>query len=218
MSKFRLIIFDFDGTLADSAQGIVRAMNGTLESFALEKLPSAEIINAVGHGMPELINRLVKNNLSSAQILAFRQLFKENYLREQRHHTFLYPLVRETLSTIVQQLQLKIAIVSNKPSEVLQEIVAILQLDLFPWVKVAGADSFAQQKPDPLPIFEVMKMAQVKAHQTLMVGDGLPDLYAARNAQIDFLGVSFGLTELAKLQHHGAASYIDHFEQLLLKL
>jgi phosphoglycolate phosphatase len=214
MNRYKLVIFDFDGTLADSGLGIAHAVNEFARQRNLPIHSTETILNAVGHGVEELMNNLFKTKqLSTREQFVFIEDFIKVYQQVQTQKTFLYPQVPEILHEL-HQAGTKLAIVSNKPEKLLLEVIASLNLDKLNWIKIAGAETFAQPKPSAIPLQEVMQMANTEQQQTVMVGDSIADCQAAHNAKIDFIGCLFGIGSTDLMRSYPHEKYIHQFKEI----
>lgn len=214
-SDIELYIFDFDGTLADSGLGIAYSIQTFSKQKGLPIYTPRQILDAVGHGVDQLIDKLYPtHDFTEKQRDDFIEEFIEVYRNNQREKTFLYPGVEDILTDLVSHNK-KIAIVSNKPEDLLIDVVSSLKLDRLPWIKIAGAETFAEPKPSALPLNQVMKLANTPPHQTLMVGDSDADYLAACNANCHFIGCSFGIGSKYLAQAYPEAKIVHHFEDVV---
>ncbi len=213
-NSYKLYIFDFDGTLADSGLGIARAIQEFSTLKGLPQYTERQILDAVGHGVDELLGALFPmKKMDDNQKFKFIEEFIEVYRVNQRHQTFLYSEVESILKEIVRKGS-KIAIVSNKPEDLLLDVTKSLGLDTLPWIKIAGANTYTKCKPDGFPLLEVMKIATISAEDTLMVGDSDADLLAALNANCDFLGCAFGIGSQDLAEKYPKQTLMDEFKEI----
>lgn len=212
--KMELFIFDFDGTLADSGLGIAHSVQVFSKQKGLPVYTERQILNAVGHGVDELIDKLYPtNHFTAQQRLDFIDEFIDIYRENQRQKTFLFKGVEDLLYNLTKQNK-KIAIVSNKPENLLIDVVTALELDQLPWITIAGAETFAEPKPSALPLQEVMKMAGISAQNTVMVGDSDADYLASTNANCHFIGCSFGIGSKQLAQNYPDAHIIHEIKEI----
>lgn len=205
MAKIELIIFDLDGTLIDSAPDIVDTTNQVLKMRGRPQLPDAQIVAAIGEGLRQLLYSCfpdLKGN--EAEIEKLDREFYKVYRRNLVAKTKVFDGVREFLSLTDAQ----IAIVTNKYEDLAIESISKLNLDSHPWVKVFGADSLPEKKPHPMPLLEVMRAASVSPDRTVMVGDGLPDMRAAKAAGVHAIACEYGYCAAEKLAAEGASSLL----------
>jgi phosphoglycolate phosphatase len=210
----KLVIFDLDGTLIDSAPDVVATTNDLVQAKGLPPLPREMIVAAIGEGLARTIFKLFPEAQNNPLALAkIEKEFLAHYEVNLLRHTTVFPGVKEALARCVSAGR-QIAIVTNKHERLTRKTLVGLGLDHLPWMRVFGADSLAQRKPDPLPLLEVMKAAQVSPNETLMVGDGLPDMLAANRAGVRSVAVEFGYGPLEALRAEGASLTLRHYDEL----
>ncbi|MBN8538812.1 MAG: HAD-IA family hydrolase [Deltaproteobacteria bacterium] len=203
MAKIELVIFDLDGTLIDSAPDIVDTTNKVLIQRGRPALPESEIISAIGQGLKELLYSCFPDLIGQEEEIAkldreFYKIYRKNLVSK----TTVFAGVREFLDSTNS----KVAIVTNKYEDLALESIGKLELGHYPWVKIFGADSLPERKPHPLPLLEVMRNAGIAAENTVMVGDGLPDMAAARAAGVHALACEYGYCAAEKLENAGASA------------
>ena len=194
MSKYKLIIFDFDGTLVDTAPDIALHANRVLNEFGYPSHGIEEVKRAVGRGVHELLKGLNEGFIADAAKLETAvKLFKQNYLDEPVIFSKPYPGVKETL--IGPLSGLKKAIVTNKPDQLTKKILGELSLASY-FDMVIGLDSGYPAKPDPTSTQQVMKMLNASPNEVIFIGDSKVDDETCRNAGVDFGWVDYGYDEL----------------------
>jgi phosphoglycolate phosphatase len=106
-----------------------------------------------------------------------------------------------------------LAIITNKDEKPTRQILAHLGLDRFSWLQIIGADTLTERKPHPLGLQTVMAKANVQPFETLMIGDGIPDMESANAAGVRSIAIASGYTEpgiLSKYQPHAVIhSYLE---------
>jgi phosphoglycolate phosphatase len=185
----RLLIFDLDGTLADTAIDITNAVNFALQPFGVRPFSVEEIKGRVGSGITSLLHSLIPPEYSpdlaiDEAIERFLGYYSEHIL----DNTTAYPNVKETL----QQLDAyKKAVISNKrelfSKKVLEGIGILQYFDI-----VLGSDSVPERKPSPVPVFEVLKRLGIRKDEAIMIGDSNYDIETARAAGIRVIAVTYG--------------------------
>ncbi len=194
MTKYRLIIFDFDGTLVDTAPDIALHANDVLRSFGLPTHTIEAVKKAVGKGVHELFRDLSPAlNEDETALENAVALFKENYWARPVVHTKTYPAVREMLSGPLASF--KKAIVTNKPHDLAKKILEELSLSGY-FEVVIGLDSDYPAKPDPSSVKHVMDFLKTSPKETLYIGDSHVDSQTCQNAGIDFGWASYGYDNL----------------------
>ncbi len=207
----RLVAFDFDGTLVHTAPDIITATNEFLQLHGRDPLSDEEVITHIGMGLIGLIRGVVPEAEHHPQIAAsIEQQFSKVYDGHVLKQAQPFEGVREFL----QNWPHEVAIVSNKPEKYIHLLLDHLNLRTRPWAAIIGGDTFEEKKPHPMPLIEAMSAAGVKPEETLMVGDGPPDVGVALACNTPFLAVSFGYSPLRELKDLGAEHWIEHFEEL----
>jgi phosphoglycolate phosphatase len=205
MPKIELVIFDLDGTLIDSAPDIVDTTNKVLVQRGRQALPEAQIVAAIGQGLKELLYNCFPDLINQDdEIEKLDREFYKIYRRNLISKTTVFEGTREFLDSTNCQ----VAIVTNKYEDLAVESVSKLRLDHYAWVKIFGADSLSERKPHPLPLLEVMRAAGIPPENTVMVGDGLPDMGAARAAGVHSLACEYGYCAAEKLVDAGASALL----------
>jgi phosphoglycolate phosphatase len=206
VDHLKLLVFDLDGTLIDSAQDLCNSVNAALEHVDLPHLPDPMIAGFVGNGAPMMIRRSLQAALgTSAQPDPVdERLFAQGYdffLAYYREHkldfTYAYAGVLEALAALRDLHNLAgvtprtMAVLTNKPVRPARGICEGLGLaDYF--LHIYGGDSFPVKKPDPLGLRTLMQEAGAAPEETVMIGDSQVDVQTARNAAAWCVGCDFG--------------------------
>jgi phosphoglycolate phosphatase len=202
VDRLKLLVFDLDGTLIDSAQDLCNSVNATLENFGRPKLSDEIIAGYIGNGALMLVRRAFSTDDGrepSEELLAEAYKFFLDYYREHKlDYTYAYEGVLEALKALHQvhdQLDVPprtMAVLTNKPVRPAQAICEALGLAPY-FLRIYGGNSFATKKPDPEGLLALMKDADATPEQTVMIGDSQVDVLTARNAGAWVIGCTFGL-------------------------
>jgi phosphoglycolate phosphatase len=197
----RLIVFDLDGTLIDSARDLCNSVNAALEHMGRPHLDDHIIAGFVGNGAAMLVRRslAVENGVDpdevhDEELATAYQFFLAHYREHKLDYTYAYDGVLEALAGLrsgPNGSERKLAVLTNKPMRPARAICEGLGMGGF-FFQVYGGDSFALKKPDPLGLRTLMKEAGVTAAETLLIGDSKVDVQTARNAGVHVLGCQFG--------------------------
>lgn len=186
----RLLIFDLDGTLIDSQQDLVNAVNAARMHMGLAELAPETIHSYVGNGAPVLIRRAMGADAPEADVDRALAFFLQYYRAHMLDYTVLYPGVRESLDAF-RDGGVAMAVLTNKPAHIAEAIIDGLGVAGH-FFRIYGGNSFEQKKPDPVGVHALLKESGVARDFALMVGDSAVDIRTARNAAIQACGVTYG--------------------------
>jgi len=180
MSRFRLIVFDLDGTLVDSKRDLAESANRLLVECGGRALTEEAIGGMVGNGAPVLVARAFEAAGVSAPSNAVAR-FLEIYDGRLLAHTRPYPQMADVLAALAARAAL--AVLTNKPLAATRAILTGLDLArYFPDDAVLGGDGPFPRKPDPGGLRHLASRAKAAPDETLLVGDSLVDFRTARSA------------------------------------
>ncbi len=201
IESVKLLVFDLDGTLIDSAQDLCNSVNATLNHFGRDPLPDTEIAGYIGNGAMMLVRRALTANAANPDepLLTQAYAFFLDYYREHKlDFTYAYDGVLKALAalrTVHDQPgapERAMAVLTNKPVRPARAICEALGLAPY-FINIYGGNSFATKKPDPEGLNALMAEAGARADETVMIGDSVVDIETARNAGAWAIGCTFGL-------------------------
>jgi len=214
MFKVDLLIFDLDGTLADTKDDLATCVNLTLAEIGLPEKPKQEIYGFVGGGVRRLIRQAVGEAEEDRFARAMR-IFRKHYLAHLLDSTKLYPGMDEVLEHFKTK---KKAVVTNKAQIYTDPLAEGLRLknrfDLN-----LGGDNGYPLKPEPEMLLTVLEKLSADPKRTVMIGDGLHDIHAARAAGIAICAVGYGLgnpDDLRKAQPDFFSETVDELKGLFV--
>ena len=212
MAKTELVMFDFDGTLVDTAPDLVRATNRLLTQKDLSPLPEAKIRAGIGMGLKQLLFDVYPGrNLSPAE----QQSLYDDFTKIYDEEFLVSPALFDGALKFLVEFEGQIAIVSNKRERFIHAILKHLGIDTLPWIAVIGGDTFSTMKPHAQPFLKAMELAGVTPEQSVIVGDGIPDVLGAVGLNFPCVAVEFGYTTAEELMSLGAWQTIAAYDELL---
>jgi HAD superfamily hydrolase (TIGR01662 family) len=197
--KFRAVLFDFDGTLADSFAAIAASTNEVRRIGQLPALPEAEIRQYVGHGLEALLAELAPTLPVEDAVRHYR----EHHAHTMVAATRLFPGVMDT----VQQLHaagIKLGICSNKKVEFTKMLTMALGLEPYMGTVCGPEDAGGKPKPAPDMLWEACRQLGVPSTEALYVGDMSVDVQAAANA-----GMPVWLVHVGQAGRHTLTDFAD---------
>ncbi|WP_339461856.1 HAD-IA family hydrolase [Pseudomonas sp. EA_105y_Pfl2_R69] len=211
MRDYRLLIFDWDGTLVDSIGRIVTAMHLAADACELARCSDEQVRGIIGLGLPEAIRCLYPGLHDLARAQRLRHSYSENYLALESEPSALFHGVAEGLEAFRAE-GYRLAVATGKGRHGLQRVLADRGwLDYFDYSRCADETA---SKPDPLMLHEILEQSSVVASQALMVGDSSFDLQMAQRAGMDCVAVGYGAQPLHVLREHGPTLAIECFTEL----
>lgn len=212
---YSAVVFDLDGTLADTAADVQQALARALATEGLPPIDVAATRLMIGGGPRLLVERaLHRLGLPVREALAenLTRAFHAEYLGQQNELSALF----EGVDNSLQQLHaagILLGLCSNKPDDLCQLLVKDFGLDDI-FDEVLGSNANLPRKPDPAPLLTVIERLGVTPNDTLYVGDSETDVVTARNAGVPVMLVSYGYTLRAASQL-GADAVIDSLTELV---
>ncbi|MGE4286091.1 MAG: HAD family hydrolase [Phycisphaerae bacterium] len=194
--KYKAVLFDLDGTLADSVGDLTTTMNQALSSFGkpaisrdyCRRLLGTGLRHFCEHSLPESDRHLTDELMSRFQVL---------YRKNCHNETVPFPGMAELVKELGAR-GVKIAVVTNKNEDISTEIVESL-FGAGTFSVIRGAHNGIGCKPQPEPTLGVLEILGVTTEEALFVGDGEADVEVARNCGIKSVWVSWGLRSLEEL-------------------
>jgi len=209
------IVYDLDGTLADTAEDLVATLNWLLAKEGLKPMPVESAGSLVGAGARALIKRGFAASGKSLDAQAMEALFAD-YLSYYGAHIMvrsrLYPGVDKALAAF-EGLGFRQAVCTNKTESLAKLLIAKLGIaDRFAFI--CGQDTFGVGKPDAKPLLETIAASGGARNRAIMVGDSGTDILTARAANVPVIAVDFGYADVP-VKELSPDRVISHFDQLM---
>lgn len=208
------ILFDLDGTLADTAPDLAAAVNQLRLEADMPALPFASIRPAVSHGSHAMIKIGMGERINDFDLDDIRQRFLAAYIALGNRNTVLFPGMAETLAEI-EHRQWRWGIITNKPAHLTEPLIDDLNLRQRSAINVSG-DTTPHPKPHPTPMLHACQQLNVKPANCLYIGDAERDIAAARAANMPSLAATWGYLEADdNPANWHANALIDHPSDIL---
>ena len=209
-----VLLFDLDGTLADTNPDLHAAMNHILGQHGLTPLPQDRVRHLIGGGAAMILQRGFAEHgitLSKADMAAATEEFVLWYDRNIDHGTRIFDNLMPILDRARAQ-NIKMGVITNKREGLAAKLLFRLNLQAY-FDLLVGGDSLATRKPEPEMVLTAMTRLGGTAQNTVLLGDSEADTGAARAAGVKCVCVSFGYRRIP-LEELGADAIIDDYAEL----
>ncbi len=213
--KFKGIIFDLDGTLANTMLDLQSGMNDMLRIKGLPERSLEELIKGINRGAREFVRAsLTDDRKNDEEFLdGCYKLYSECYARHCNEQTSLYDTVAEGIA-LLKKMGIKLAVLSNKQDSFTKAIIEKLFPENTFDMVLGHIDGRFPHKPKPDSTQHIVDKLGLKAEEMLFVGDSNVDMETAQNSGIYPVGVSWGYRPADFLLENGALKIIDDMSEL----
>lgn len=209
LNSVRALVFDLDGTLIDSKQDLIHAVNAMLRELRRDELAAETISGYIGHGAPRLVARALGESGTEEERERALKFFLAYYELHKLDTTRAYPGVAETLE---QLASVPMAVLTNKPVRISVRILEAMGLAKY-FRAIYGGNSFETKKPDPQGAKTILQELRAEPKEAMMVGDSEVDVQTARNAGMMAAAVNYGFG-VHDRNSYPADIYLDCFADL----
>ncbi len=194
LRKPTMLLIDVDGTLVDSVPDLAFCVDAMMDELSLPGRGEAQVRQWVGNGVERLVRRALAGTLDGEPDESLYQsaypIFLELYQRNTSQRSVLYPGVLEALDYL-RSAGYKLGCVTNKAARFTEPLLKDLAIrDRF--AIVVSGDTLPRKKPDPQPLLHAAEFFAVAPSDSLMVGDSVSDVKAARAAGFQIVCLSYG--------------------------
>ena len=212
----KLVIFDCDGTLVDSADEISANMRMTFEGLGLDWPGREATKSCIGLSLPQTMAKLHpegSREVHEALEEGYRNSFYQSSQSSNANQVF-FDGALETIERLRQRDDVLLAIATGKSQRGVTRMLDGAKFERSTFVSIQTADD-APSKPHPAMVLQAMSEAGgIEGHKTVMIGDASYDIEMARSAGAFALGVEWGYHSVDELRRSGAHEVMNHFSQL----
>ena len=209
-TRYRLLVFDWDGTLANSEHRIIEAVGLALEELGLPQRSADEIRNVIGLGMQECLETLFPD-IEPERHAGFINTYRKHFTLRNNRPVSLFPGVRDVLTSL-RGGGYELAVATGKSRRGLDRELKESGLDAV--IKASRCADESPSKPHPGMLEDLLEQTFTPAEEALMIGDTTYDMQMARDAGVDRVGVSYGAHETARLLEYGPLEIVDSVHEL----
>lgn len=207
----KIIILDFDGTIADTRSSIIKTVQMTLQELHLPLANEKRIKELIGLPLKDTFEKAAYINdceIFKTAITKYREIYNEISLNTVQ----LFPNVKNTMNQLYTS-GYKVAVASSKGCDSL--ITLLEKFGIMPYISIAlGEQDVKHKKPAPDVVLRILEMLKSLPRETLVVGDTIYDIQMGQNAGCRTCGVTYGNHTKYQLLHQGADYVIDDFSEI----
>jgi len=211
---YDLLIFDLDGTLADTAPDIERCLNLAMEEFSLPPVPHERVLRAIGPGGKAFYEAILPDQSLRPMADQVVARYRAHYVRGNTVLTRPFAGVPEMLDAL-RRRGVRMAVASNKPQAQTKQIIVALGLSPY-FAEVVGPESVEHPKPAPDMLRLVMDRCGVEPARAAMVGDTENDMGAGRSAGATTVFVAWGYLAAEEIAPGLIDRFVEHPSDLVL--
>lgn len=209
-NPYQLVVFDWDGTLMDSAARIVTCMQRAAKDSHLPVPTPAAARDVIGLGLGQAMDKVFPG-INAAQIDQLVEAYRTHWLRDDIPPSALFAGAEDMLQTLTDAGYL-LAVATGKSRRGLDKVMAETQLGRFFHSTRCADESFS--KPNPQMLFEILTDLNTEAQHALVVGDSEYDVQMAVNAKVDAAGVAHGVHTPQRLHEQGVLTVFNHLDEI----
>lgn len=212
MSNFDAVLFDFDGTVADTGEGVFLCVRYAIDAHGLEQPSDEDIRKFIGPPMIVSYHTLYPQ-LSDDEVQSLMQSYREKYAEVGLYKYKLYDGITELLKKLNEN-GIKTAVASSKPQEALENIIKVSGIDKY-FDCIVGADRNYTDSDKATIVEEAIKRTGVTdKSRVLMVGDRKYDIVGAHKARIACAAVLFGYGSQEEFDEYRADYVVNSFKEV----
>ncbi|MCB1734414.1 MAG: phosphoglycolate phosphatase [Gammaproteobacteria bacterium] len=216
IKKPKMVLIDVDGTLVDSVPDLAFCVDEMMKQLDMPTHGEAKVRNWVGNGVERLTRRALIGQLDGepddALFAKAYPIFLDLYAENTSKRSVLYPGVAEGLDYL-QGAGFQLGCVTNKAAQF--TIPLLKDLGVFDrFAIVVAGDTLAEKKPHPMPLLHAAEFFGVSAAESLMLGDSVSDVKAARAAGFQIICMSYGYNHGVDIRDANPDAVIDSMAEL----
>lgn len=212
LKAYALYIFDWDGTVVDSADTIATVMQDAATAASVPVPTKPQVHQIIGLELEEAIARLFPDGLSADERQRVEDHYREGFIKHtEKHGVTPFGGALDALHRL-QQSGRMLAVATGKRRRGLQRHLDQMELgSLFAVTRCADETA---GKPDPRMLQEILQVTGVPVQEALMIGDTSYDLEMAARIGMDAVGVTYGVHASEQLLAHNPVTLINHLDEL----
>ena len=211
-----MVLIDVDGTLVDSVPDLAYCVDAMMSELGMPERGEKRVRHWVGNGVERLVKRALVNQLDgepdealfSKALPVFEALYRENTSKRSR----LYQGVKEALD-FLKTTGVRLGCVTNKASQFTLPLLQDLGVHDYFEIIICG-DMVERKKPDPMPLLQAAQQLETEAKASMMLGDSMSDVNAARAAGFQIVCMSYGYNHGEDIRDYDPDAVIDSMAEI----
>jgi phosphoglycolate phosphatase len=216
LKRPEMVLIDVDGTLVDSVPDLAFCVDAMMNRLGMPERGEKRVRHWVGNGVERLVKRALVNQLDGEpdEALYARALpvFEALYRDNTSKRSCLYPGVQEALD-FLQTTGVRIGCVTNKASQFTLPLLKDLGVDDYFEIVICG-DMVERKKPDPQPLLMAAEQLETGPQASMMIGDSMSDVNAARAAGFQIVCMSYGYNHGEDIRDYDPDAVVDSMAEI----
>ncbi len=210
MHKYKLVIFDWDGTLMDSIARIVSSMQAAASCCNLNIPTTTAVKEIIGLSLPKALELLFPEG-SEAQLSAMLVQYKHQYVEGDNTPAPLFDNALTLLNALKLENKL-LAVATGKGRQGLQRVFSTTETEHF--FHASRCADEARSKPHPQMVLSLLEELDILPEHAVMIGDTSHDMAMAKAAGVDRIGITLGVHDREVLNHYQPKAVVDSLTEL----
>lgn len=216
LQRPEMVLIDVDGTLVDSVPDLAYCVDAMMRELDMPERGEQRVRHWVGNGVERLVKRSLINRLEgepdealyARALPVFEAFYRENTSKRSR----LYPGVQEALD-FLQTTGVRIGCVTNKASQFTLPLLQDLGVSDYFEIIICG-DMVERKKPDPMPLLQAAEQLETEPRASMMLGDSMSDVKAARAAGFQIVCMSYGYNHGEDIREYNPDAVVDSMAEI----
>jgi len=216
LKRPEMVLIDVDGTLVDSVPDLAFCVDAMMNQLGMLEHGEQRVRHWVGNGVERLVKRALINQLDgepdealfAKALPVFEALYREN----TSERSCLYPGVQQALD-FLQTTGVRIGCVTNKASQFTLPLLQDLGIRDYFEIVICG-DMVERKKPDPMPLLQAAEQLQTEPQASMMLGDSMSDVKAARAAGFQIVCMSYGYNHGEDIRDYNPDAVVDSMAEI----
>jgi phosphoglycolate phosphatase len=216
LQRPEMVLIDVDGTLVDSVPDLAYCVDAMMRELGMPERGEQRVRHWVGNGVERLVKRALIDQLEGEpdEALFARALpvFEALYSENTSKRSCLYPGVREALD-FLQSTGVRIGCVTNKASQFTLPLLQALGVSDY-FESIICGDMVERKKPDPMPLLQAAEQLETEPRASMMLGDSMSDVKAARAAGFQIVCMSYGYNHGEDIRDYSPDAVVDSMAEI----